>query len=197
MNIITGVRDFPAYDSVSGSIPNDENRSEKGDGMKIEEIIGLAGQAISMIDKGAFLTVESRDQLNTMTIGWALMGICWRKPILMVAVRDSRYTFGLMEAAEDFCVSVPTTDKRDEIFYCGTKSGRDVNKLEECGLTTRPGRQSTSPIIDVPGLHIECRIVYKNALEPALLNQGYHAIYPEKDFHTLYFGEIVACYEIT
>jgi flavin reductase (DIM6/NTAB) family NADH-FMN oxidoreductase RutF len=165
--------------------------------MKIEEVIGLTGQAISMIEKGAFLTVQTNDQINTMTIGWALMGICWRKPILMVAVRDSRYTFGLMEAADDFCVSVPTTDKRDEIFYCGTKSGRDVNKLEECGLTTRSGRQSASPIIDVPGLHIECRIVYKNALEPALLHSGYHAIYPEKDFHTLYFGEIVACYETT
>ena len=173
------------------------NQFDVGDIMKTEEIISFAGRAISMIDKGAFLTVAAGGQVNTMTIGWAMMGICWRKPILVVAVRDSRYTFEVMEAANDFCVSAPTTNKRDEIFYCGTKSGRDVNKLEECGLTIAPGRKSTSPVIAIPGLHLECRIVYKNALDPGQLEQTYHVIYPEKDYHTLYFGEIVACYELT
>ena len=165
--------------------------------MKTEEIIRFAGRAISMIDQGAFLTVAAEDQVNTMTIGWAMVGICWRKPILMVAVRDSRYTFQLMEAAKDFSITAPTTNKRDEIFYCGTKSGRDVNKLEECGLTIVPGRQSTSPVIDTPGLHMECKIIYKNAIDPDRLDRTYGAIYPEKDYHTLYFGEIVACYELT
>ena len=165
--------------------------------MKTEQIISFAGRVISNIEKGAFLTVAAQDQLNTMTIGWAMMGVCWRKPILMVAVRDSRHTFTLLEAATDFTVTSPTTNKRDEIFYCGTKSGRDVNKLEECGLKTAPGRQSQSPIIDIPGLHLECLIIYKNPMNPDRLDQSYHGIYPKKDFHTLYFGEIVDCYELT
>ena len=48
-----------------------------------------------------------------------------------------------------------------------------------------------------PGLHYECKIVYKSAMDPAYLNKDYDAaLYPEKDYHTLYFGEIVDCYEI-
>ena len=165
--------------------------------MIIEDIITFAGRAISMIEKGAFLTVQANDQVNTMTIGWAMMGICWRKPILMVAVRDSRHTFGLMEAADDFCISVPTSNKRDEIFYCGTKSGRDVDKMAECGLNTLAGHQTSSPIIDTPGLHLECKIIYKSAMDSSRLDQAYHALYPEEDFHTLFFGEIVDFYELS
>ena len=132
-----------------------------------------------------------------MTIGWATIGVCWRKPVLMVAVRNSRHTYGIIEAAKDFCVSFPSGDMRDEIFYCGTKSGRDVDKLKECGLKTLAGRKVEAPIIDIAGLHVECKIIYKNAMDPALLDDALHAIYPEKDFHTLYFGEIAACYELS
>jgi hypothetical protein len=63
-------------------------------------------------------------------------------------------------------------------------------------LRTLPSRQVISPIIDIPGIHFECRIVYKNAIDPASLTREYDPIYPEKDYHTLYFGEIQACYEV-
>jgi flavin reductase (DIM6/NTAB) family NADH-FMN oxidoreductase RutF len=148
------------------------------------------------IQAGAFLTVKAGEALNTMTIGWATIGYAWRKPIMMVMVGDSRHTFGIIEKAVDFTVSVPSGDMKKEIAFCGTKSGRDVDKFKECGLKTTPGRQVASPILQVPGTHFECRIVYKNAIAPAFLTREYDPIYPEKDYHTLYFGEIQACYEV-
>ncbi len=164
--------------------------------MESKELLERAGEIIPLMEKGAFLTVQADGMCNTMTIGWGLMGVCWRKPVLMVAVRNSRYTYRIMEAAEDFTVSMPSGNLRDEIFYCGTKSGRDVNKFEECGLKTAKGRKVGSPIIHTPGLHVECMLVYKCAMQPQDLASQLHSLYPQKDYHTLYYGEIVACYDI-
>lgn len=165
--------------------------------METKEALPIFQKIVTQIENGAFLTVKAGDQLNTMTIGWAMAGICWRKPVLMVAVRNSRHTFSILEAASDFTITMPGGNLRDEIFYCGTKSGREVDKLQECGLGTAPARKTNTPVIDTAGLHAECRIVYKSAMDPNFLVSELHAIYPERDFHTLYYGEIMACYDTT
>jgi flavin reductase (DIM6/NTAB) family NADH-FMN oxidoreductase RutF len=152
---------------------------------------------MKQIKEGVFLTVKAGATFNTMTIGWATIGFAWKKPIMMVMVRNSRYTFSLIEKAADFTVSVPSGDMKKEIAFCGTKSGRDIDKFKECRLKTAPSRQVVSPIIQIPGIHFECRIVYKNAINPTHLTREYDQIYPEKDYHTLYFGEIEACYELS
>jgi flavin reductase (DIM6/NTAB) family NADH-FMN oxidoreductase RutF len=151
---------------------------------------------MKQIKEGAFLTVKTGEALNTMTIGWATIGFAWKKPIMMVLVRNSRHTFSLIEKAADFTVSIPAGDMKKEIAFCGTKSGRDIDKFKACNLKTAPSRQVVSPIIAVPGIHFECRIVYRNAIDPTRLTREYDQIYPEKDYHTLYFGEIQACYEV-
>ena len=164
--------------------------------MKDLKYMSIADDAMRKIKKGAFLTVRAGNALNTMTIGWATFGFIWQKPIMMVAVRDSRYTFGIIEKASDFTVTIPTGDMMKETTFCGTKSGRDVDKFKMCNLQTAAAQKAASPIIKVPGIHYECRIVFKSAMDPAYLDQGYDQfLYPQKDYHTLYFGEILACYE--
>jgi flavin reductase (DIM6/NTAB) family NADH-FMN oxidoreductase RutF len=164
--------------------------------MKDLDYMTIAGEAIKRIKKGAFLTVKAGDKLNVMTIGWGTFGIIWQKPIMMVAVRSSRHTFGIIEAAEDFTVTVPTGDMDIAIALCGSKSGRDMDKFEMAGLETAKAVKVVSPIIKAPGYQYECRIVYKSAMNPAYLEYHYDtSLYPQKDYHTLYFGEIVACYE--
>lgn len=164
--------------------------------MRDVDIMAVFEGVMKQIKEGAFLTVKAGEALNTMTIGWATIGFAWRKPIMMVMVRNSRHTFSLIEKAVDFTVSVPTGDMKKEIAFCGTKSGRDVDKFKECMLETESSRQVVSPIIKIPGIHFECHIVYKNAIDPTRLIRDYDQIYPEKDYHTLYFGEIQACYEV-
>jgi flavin reductase (DIM6/NTAB) family NADH-FMN oxidoreductase RutF len=164
--------------------------------MKNVEYMSVAEDSIKRIGNGAFLTVKSGNALNTMTIGWAAFGFVWRKPIMMVAVRSSRHTFGIIEAAGDFTVTVPTKDMQKEIAYCGSHSGRTIDKFKECNLQTADSRQVASPVINTPGRHYECKIVYKSAMDPAHLSKDYDSsLYPQKDYHTLYFGEIKACYE--
>jgi flavin reductase (DIM6/NTAB) family NADH-FMN oxidoreductase RutF len=164
--------------------------------MKDVDYMSVAEDSISKIEAGAFLTVKSGNALNTMAIGWATFGVVWSKPIMMVAVRSSRHTFGIMEAAKDFTVTVPAGGMDKELAFCGSKSGRDVNKFKECNLEAADSFRVASPIIKTPGRHYECKIIYKSAMDPAHLDKGYDSsLYPKKDYHTLYFGEILACYE--
>lgn len=163
--------------------------------MKKVEYMSVAEKVIDQIKDGAFLTVQAGERMNTMTIGWALIGYVWKKPILMVAVRNSRHTFGIIEKAEDFTVSVPLTDMKKAIAFCGSKSGRDYDKFKECGLKVKKSQKTVSPIIDMPGIHFECTITHKALMDPAFLAEEYQKLYPQKDYHTLYFGEIKECYE--
>jgi flavin reductase (DIM6/NTAB) family NADH-FMN oxidoreductase RutF len=164
--------------------------------MKDLNYMSIAEDAMSKIKKGAFLTVKAAGALNAMTIGWATFGVIWQKPIMMVAVRSTRHTFGIIEKAQDFTVTIPSGDVSKAIAFCGTKSGRDVDKFKMCNLETADGRNVASPIINVPGIHYECKIVYKSAMNPSHLDKSYDKdLYPKKDYHTLYFGEILACYE--
>jgi len=164
--------------------------------MKNVDYMSIAEETINKIKRGAFLTVKSGDALNTMTIGWATFGFVWNKPIMMVAVRNTRHTFGIIEAARDFTVTVPMVDMHKETTFCGSKSGRDEDKFKECKMETTNSCQVVSPIIKTRGRHFECKIIYKSAMDPSHLAKDYDfSLYPLKDYHTLYFGEIMACYE--
>lgn len=157
----------------------------------------IAKEAMEILKKGAFLTVKADGEMNTMTIGWATMGHIWQTYVFMVAVRESRHTFGLIEKADDFTVSVPISDYKKAVMFCGTKSGRDFDKFKECNLKTADSKHVNSPIIDIPGYHFECSIVYKTPMDQKFLDPAYDSkFYADKDYHTLYFGEIKACYKI-
>ncbi|SKC83682.1 flavin reductase family protein [Maledivibacter halophilus] len=156
----------------------------------------MSKEMLNQLQKGAFLTVKAKDELNTMTIGWGSVGYIWNKPIFMVAVRYSRYTYELIEKTDEFTVSLPLTkDMKKELSICGTKSKREIDKFKECNLTPKKGKVVDTPIIDQCDLHYECKIVYKQAMEPGNLDKKIkEAKYSDSDFHVLYYGEIVASY---
>jgi flavin reductase (DIM6/NTAB) family NADH-FMN oxidoreductase RutF len=156
----------------------------------------LSQDYLEQLVKGAFLTVKTEEVLNTMTIGWGTLGYIWNKPVLMVPVRYQRYTYELMEKIETFTVSVPVgQDMKKALAFCGTKSGREVNKFKEMNLTPVPGKKVDTPIIGECNLHIECRIIYKQSMEPGTLAREVHdQSYPKHDFHVMYYGEILEAY---
>ena len=153
-------------------------------------------EALEQINNGAFLTVKSGDEVNTMTIGWGNIGVIWSMPIFTVAVRYSRHTYNLLENSDEFTVSIPIkVDMKKELAFCGTKSGRDVNKFKECNLKLKDGIKVGTPIIENCELHYECKIVYKQAREPGTLDDIIkEKYYTNNDYHILYYGKIVNCY---
>lgn len=145
---------------------------------------------------GAFLTVKSQERPNTMTIGWGNLGFAWGKPILTVMVRRSRFTYSLIERAGEFTVTFPREDVSDALRFCGSKSGRDVDKIQMCQLPLLDGRSIATPIIGVRGLQYECRTVFRSPIQPDVLDSSIDArYYGDLDYHVLYFGEILDCYQ--
>jgi flavin reductase (DIM6/NTAB) family NADH-FMN oxidoreductase RutF len=165
--------------------------------MKQVDYLKIAEKAMNQISKGAFLTVQAGDDLNIMTIGWASIGFMWGRPMLTIMVRKSRYTHTIIERSSEFTVSVPAVAKMTrELEFCGTESGKEKDKLKECNLRLFPAEKIKTPIIDIAGIHFECKIAYKSAIDPLYLEQSYKHLYPAKDYHTIYYGEIVFCYSI-
>jgi flavin reductase (DIM6/NTAB) family NADH-FMN oxidoreductase RutF len=141
------------------------------------------------------VSADADGKPNAMTIGWGTIGVIWGKPIFIVLVRPSRYTYKLMEQGDDFTVNVPSADMGDAVAFCGTKSGRDYDKFAEKGLTAVPGKKVKSPIIDQCVIHYECKIVHKNDVLKDKLTEGIiSSAYSSGDFHTIYYGEILSVY---
>ena len=159
------------------------------------EPMSVISEVMARVPRGAFLTVKHGNRLNTMTIGWATAGVVWARPTFMVAVRTSRYTLKLIERAPDFTVSVPVNDDYQKaLAVCGSRSGRDCDKFQECGLTTIPAEHVNTPVIDMAGIHFECKTVVREAMSPDLIDSSLADLYPGGDFHTMFFGEILASY---
>lgn len=156
----------------------------------------LSGEMLAQLQKGAFLTVKSGDRLNTMTIGWGSLGYIWNKPVFTVLVRYSRYTFELMQSAEDFTVSLPLNGQlKDALALCGKKSGRDMDKIKECNLKLKDGNSVITPVLEDCDLFFECKIVYKQPMDEKILNREIKdRSYPNDDYHVLYYGEILDAY---
>ena len=153
-------------------------------------------EANDSVPDGAFLTVKNKNELNTMTIGWFTTGIIWGLPIMQVLVRESRHTFQLIESTDEFTVSFVFDDsKQEELNFCGTKSGRNFNKFEECSLEAIPGKKVSTPVIGDCDLHYECKIKYKTPINKRnLALDVIDNYYGDDDLHTMYFAEILTCY---
>ena len=147
---------------------------------------------------GAFLTVNAPDgRANPMTIGWAQIGIVWSRPVLTVLVRKSRYTYDCIRGAGAFTVSVPCAGElSEELLLCGTKSGRDIDKVVEAGLSLTPGQKVDTPVIEGCFQHYECKILARSQqTRPDFCAEDVlTSFYPEGDHHVLVFGEIFAAY---
>lgn len=144
---------------------------------------------------GLFLTTKAKS-VNTMVIGWGGVNYYFNIPVFIVPVRTSRFTHEQMESSAYFSISVPRFGElKKELAFCGSKSGRDFDKFQECKLTVQAGRVIDVPIIKECYLHYECEIIYKQHLEPELLDREIERqVYQGSDYHTLYFGKILDCY---
>jgi flavin reductase (DIM6/NTAB) family NADH-FMN oxidoreductase RutF len=153
------------------------------------------GKVLEQLAKGAFLTTADGTRYNTMTIGWGSIGYLWGKPVFTVMVRHSRYSYELLEKHGEFTVSFPFDELKTAIALCGSKSGRDIDKFAAAKLTAQPGKKVQVPIIAECSRHYECKVIYKQDMLPDALDSAENSKwYGDNDYHTLYFGEIVASY---
>ncbi|MBO5317380.1 MAG: flavin reductase family protein [Oscillospiraceae bacterium] len=160
-----------------------------------------AGRIAEELEKGVLLTTKSGDKVNSMTIGWGLLGIQWAKPVFVVLVRESRHTKKMLEENPEFTINIPLGAIDKSILgVCGTKSGRDMDKIAALGLTLEEGETVSVPAIKELPLTLECKVIYKQDQDPKAIAPEYDARFYAKgtanegDYHTAYYGEITAAY---
>ncbi len=140
-------------------------------------------------DEWALITAGNKDDYNMMTASWGFAGEMWGSDSVCVVVRPQRYTMEFIEKNDYFTVSF-YGDRKDIHKICGTKSGRDVNKTKETGL---------SPIVNEKYVYFkEARLVLvvkkqfvQKMKEEAFLDKAVISnYYPEKDYHNMIIGKI-------
>ncbi len=175
---------------------------------KIVNPFDYAGEICKALPGGILLTTKRNGEINTMTIGWGCIGRDWSLPVFIAYVRESRYTKQLLEENGEFTVNIPLEDVDKKILgVCGTKSGRDTNKIQVLDLHLEEPMDISVPGIKELPLTLECRVIYKQqqdltAIPPDLLERYYpeeddtlHSGCP-RDYHIAYTAQILKAYII-
>ena len=163
-----------------------------------------ADHILKAVRSGVLLTTCAGGKTNTMSISWGTLGIQWGLPLFTVFVRGCRHTKAMLDESMEFTVNIPmeAVDK-DIIRLCGTLSGRDTDKFALLGLTPEEPEVISTPGIRQLPLTLECKVLYKQQQIPGCMTAPEPMThYPEHsdnihdDFHTAYYGQIVAAYII-
>ena len=100
-----------------------------------------------------------------------------------------------MEAHDYFTVSVLPNSHREAMAFCGTKSGRDVDKFRACGLTVAYGA-GDAPYIAESQWALVCKKLYAQDMVPeSVVDDRVHQSYGAKgNWHRMYIGQVVEAY---
>lgn len=129
---------------------------------------------------------------NAMTVGWGSIGVMWNKPFAQVVVRPTRFTYEFMEKYDTFTLSAFPEDWRSALKLLGSASGRDGDKITESGLVPMASQLVAAPSFEEAELTLECRKIYWDDMDPSrFLDGDIEPCYPERDYHRIYFGEIL------
>ena len=150
-----------------------------------ENVFSLIG------DKWMLITAGDGERCNTMTASWGGLGVIWGAPAATCYIRPQRYTKEFMDREDYFTLSFFGEEHRQALSLCGSKSGREVDKVKACGFTVRTAACG-APYFEQAELVLVCRKRFAQEMDPANIPQDVkEKWYPNQDYHTLYIGQIV------
>lgn len=132
-----------------------------------------------------------RGEFNAMTVGWGGFGIMWNKPMAMIVVRPTRFTYQFLNSFDTFSLCAFDDQFKPALQVLGSKSGRDCDKINLAGLSPIASNLIAAPVYRESDLNIECRKLYWEDLNPNhFLTSDINKNYPERDYHRLVIGEV-------
>lgn len=139
------------------------------------------------------ITAEKDGKTNMMTASWGGVGIMWGKNVATIYIRPSRYTKGFVDAGDKFSLCVMSEDYRKQLNYCGSKSGRDEDKVAECGFTVE--KTDGTVWFKESRLVFICKKLYSQKMDASLLNdEKMRSAMWSSDVHEMYIAEIEKVY---
>ncbi|MHA1619015.1 MAG: flavin reductase family protein [Promethearchaeota archaeon] len=135
------------------------------------------------------------DKYNMMTASWGGVGNLWNKRVVFIFIRPSRYTYEFTEASDVFSLNFFDEEYRSMLNLYGSKSGRDIDKMMQPGLTPREDHGSV--YFEEARLVFVCKKIYYQDLLPAhFLGGGIASHYTgQEDYHRMYIGEILSVFK--
>ena len=138
----------------------------------------------------ALLTAGTKDNFNTMTVSWGGIGELWGKDVCFVFVRPQRYTYEFMEKNDYFSLSFFGGEYKKELGICGSKSGRDIDKMAETGFL--PVDFENAVGYEQAKVNVVLKkIAYQDMKPDGFIDESIMNNYANNDFHRVYVGEIV------
>ena len=153
-----------------------------------DNVFDLVGKQWMLITAGKI------DSFNTMTASWGCFGILWRRPAAICFVRPTRHTFSFINKAEYYTLSVLPEEQRSILDFCGSRSGRDTDKIAETGLNP-VNIKDKGVSFEQARLVFLCKKLYTQDFDPKLFldSKINEEMYPKKDHHRVFVGEIELC----
>lgn len=141
------------------------------------------------------ITAGNKEKCNPMTASWGSMGVLWNLPVAISFIRPQRYTNQIMESSEFYTISFFEQEHRPILNFCGSKSGRNTDKIKETGLLPFE-TESGAVAFEQSKMFFECRKLYADRLKPEnfIIPELIERNYKKDDFHCIYIGEILNCY---
>jgi flavin reductase (DIM6/NTAB) family NADH-FMN oxidoreductase RutF len=153
-----------------------------------ENVFSLIG------DRWMLITAGDGEKCNTMTANWGGLGVLWKRNVATVYIRHQRYTYEFVENSKYFTLSFFKNEYRPQLDFCGAKSGRDIDKVKECGFTVNTAAEG-APYFAEAELVLVCKKLYFSDIDPAhFLDGTIMDNYKNPDFHRMYIGEIVEAF---
>ena len=138
----------------------------------------------------ALVTAGTPDNFNTMTISWGGLGTLWGKPVATVYIRTSRYTHEFVDANEYFTISFYPEEYKKVLGVLGSKSGREMDKMHDSGLTPKYLDQGIT--FEEAKYTLVCRKLFKQQLAIENIPEEVVDIYYKKDApHDMYIAEVI------
>ncbi|KAB3534873.1 flavin reductase family protein [Alkaliphilus pronyensis] len=136
------------------------------------------------------ITAEKDGKVNTMTAAWGGLGVMWNKNVAYIVIRPQRYTKEFVDASNTFSLTFFDKGFEDELTYLGRVSGRDEDKISKLNMTVEYSEKT--PYFTNANLVVICNKLYaQDFQEDCFIDDAVASkAYPEKDYHTLYIGEI-------
>ena len=142
-------------------------------------------------ERWMLITAGTAGECNTMTASWGGLGVIWGGPSAICYIRPQRYTKEFVDREEYFTLAFFGEEYRPALSLCGSKSGRDVDKVKECGFTVKSAACG-APYFEEAGVVLVCRKRFAQDMDPENMPREIKdKWYPQRDYHTLYIGEIV------
>ncbi|MFO7797766.1 MAG: flavin reductase family protein [Promethearchaeati archaeon] len=122
-----------------------------------------------IISPAVVVSVGDWDNANLITLAW-VGRVVSKPPIMSISIRPSRYSFSLIEELNEFVINVPFTENVKQVDFCGTRTGKKVDKWDALNLRKEKATKISVPLIKEFPINIECTVVKK-------LEIGTHMIY--------------------